>query len=82
MGAFTIVLLLIFFGFIVAGFYFGIIHTVGAVIGAVAGVWIASHFYQEITPFIQFFMIKGAVADAISFIVILLVEKISLSMRV
>ncbi|MFA5052254.1 MAG: CvpA family protein [Patescibacteria group bacterium] len=73
MGAFTVVLLLIFFGFIAAGFYFGIIHTIGAVIGAVAGVWIASHFYPEITPFIQFFMIKGAVADAISFIVILLV---------
>jgi uncharacterized membrane protein required for colicin V production len=73
MGTFTVILLVIFFGFIAAGFYFGLIHTIGAVIGAVAGVWIASHFYDQISPFIQFFMIKGAVADVIAFIVILLV---------
>ncbi|MFH1207011.1 MAG: CvpA family protein [Patescibacteria group bacterium] len=73
MGTLTIILLIIFFGFIVAGFFFGLIHTIGAVLGAVAGVWIASHFYEQISPFIQFFMIKGPVADVIAFIAILLV---------
>ncbi len=73
MGTLTIVLLVIFLGFIVAGFFFGLIHTIGAVVGAVVGVWIASHFYQQIAPFIEFFMIKGAVANVVAFILILLV---------
>lgn len=73
MDIFTIVLLIIFFGFVGAGFYFGLIHTVGAVIGAVAGVWIASHYYHQISPFIQFFLVKGTVADVIAFVLILLV---------
>lgn len=70
MGTLDLVLLIIFFGFIMAGFYFGLIHTLGAIIGVVVGVVAASNIYPEVSNFVQFFMIKENVADVIAFIVV------------
>lgn len=70
MGTLDLVLLIIFFGFVGAGFYFGLIHTLGAIIGVVVGVVAASSLYPEISNFVQFFMIKENVADVIAFIVV------------
>ena len=73
MGTFDIVLVVIFFGFVGAGFYFGLIHTLGAIIGAVVGVVAASNLYQDISPFIQFFMVKESVANVLAFIITFIV---------
>lgn len=73
MGTFDVVLLVIFFGFVGAGFYFGMIHTLGAIIGVVIGVIAAGSFYVEIAPFFQFFMIKESVANVLAFIIAFLV---------
>lgn len=73
MGTFDIVLLVIFFGFVGAGFYFGLIHTLGALLGVVVGVIAASSLYGEVAPFFQFFMLKEEVASVLAFIVIFLV---------
>ncbi|MFH0804579.1 MAG: CvpA family protein [Patescibacteria group bacterium] len=72
MAIFDIVLVVLFFGFVGAGFYFGFIHTLGAVIGTVVGVLVASNFYGAIAPFFQFFMLKEGVANTLAFIIIFL----------
>ncbi|MFA5134388.1 MAG: CvpA family protein [Patescibacteria group bacterium] len=73
MATFDIILLLVFFGFVGAGFYFGLIHTLGAVIGAVLGVIVAGSLYEQVSPFLQFFMLKEGVADVLSFIIVFIV---------
>ncbi|XOU93889.1 MAG: CvpA family protein [Candidatus Kerfeldbacteria bacterium] len=70
MGTLDLVLLIIFFGFVGAGFYLGLIHTLGAIIGVVVGIVAASNLYPEISTFVQFFMVKENVADVIAFIVV------------
>jgi len=73
MGTFDIVLLVIFFGFVGAGFYFGLVHTLGAIIGVVIGVLAAGSLYEGIAPFFEFFMLKPSVAKVFAFIIIFLV---------
>lgn len=73
MGTFDVILLLIFFGFVGAGFYFGLVHTLGAIIGAIAGVAIAGSLYNDVAPFFQFMMVKEGVANMLAFIVVYLV---------
>jgi len=73
MGTLDIILLIIFFGFVGAGFYFGLIHTLGAIIGVVVGVLAAGQFYDEFASFFEFIMLKPSVAKIIAFIVIFLV---------
>lgn len=73
MGIFDIVLLVIFFGFVGAGFYFGIVHTLGALIGVVVGVMAAGALYEKVAPFLQFFMLKPEVAKVLAFILIFVI---------
>jgi uncharacterized membrane protein required for colicin V production len=68
-----IVLLIIFFGFVGAGFYFGLIHTLGALLGVVVGVMAAGSLYDKVAPFLQFFLLKEEVAKVLAFIVVFLV---------
>ncbi len=70
MATFDIVLLVIFFGFVGAGFYFGLIHTLGAIVGVVIGAIAAGQLYDDIAPFLQFFMLKERVAQVLAFIII------------
>ena len=73
MGTFDIILLVIFFGFVGAGFYFGLIHTLGALIGVVVGIIAAGSLFDQVVPFFEFFMLKPEVARVIAFIVVFLV---------
>jgi len=70
MGTIDIILLIIFFGFVSAGFYFGLIHTLGAIIGVVVGIVAASNLYVSFAQFFKFFMLKENVAEIIAFIVL------------
>lgn len=73
MAIIDIILLVLFFGFVGAGFYFGIIHTLGAVIGAFVGVIAAGNLYTQVAPFFQFFMLKEPVAKVLAFIIIFII---------
>lgn len=70
MGTIDIILMIIFFGFVGAGFYFGLVHTLGAIIGVVVGVIAASSIYEQLSPFFQFFMLKEEVAKILAFIIV------------
>lgn len=73
MGILDIILLVLFFGFVGAGFYFGVIHTLGALLGVVVGVTLAGSLYDKIAPFFQFFALKEEVARVLAFIVVFVV---------
>lgn len=73
MGTFDIALLVIFFGFVGAGFYFGLIHTLGAILGVVIGVVVAGNLYTQVAPFFEFLLLKPEVAKVLAFILIFLV---------
>jgi membrane protein required for colicin V production len=51
-----LVLLIILAGFIASGFWFGIIHMIGSLVGLVVGAWAAGHYFgavaNVITPWI------------------------------
>ncbi|MBI2099445.1 CvpA family protein [Candidatus Uhrbacteria bacterium] len=46
-----IILLIILGGFVLFGFWFGIIHTLGALVGTVAGAYVAGHYFASIAEF-------------------------------
>ncbi len=46
MAIIDFVLLLILFGFILSGFWFGLMHTLGALVGTVLGVYLSSRWYE------------------------------------
>lgn len=73
MGTFDTVLLVIFFGFVGAGFYFGLIHTLGAIFGVVMGVVVAGNLYNQVSAFFEFLLLKPEVAKVLAFILIFLV---------
>lgn len=51
--SFVDIILLIFLGgFVLFGFWFGIIHTLGALIGTILGAYIASHYFSSVAIFI------------------------------
>lgn len=47
MAIIDFVLLLIVLGFVLFGFWFGLIHTLGALVGTVAGVFLAGRWYDD-----------------------------------
>lgn len=53
MSFIDIVLLILLGGFILFGFWFGVIHTLGALVGTIAGAYIASHYFSLVAIFIQ-----------------------------
>jgi len=46
MGLLDIILLVIIGGFTMLGFWFGVVHTFGSLIGTLAGIFLASRFYE------------------------------------
>ncbi len=70
MGTIDIILIVIFFGFVGAGFYFGLIHTLGAIIGVFVGIIGASQLYISFSQFFKFLMIRDNVAEIIAFIIL------------
>ncbi len=66
-----IILLIILGGFVLFGFWFGIIHTLGALIGTIAGAYLAGHNFAAVAGFVQSY-IGGSLAvwKVIAFILI------------
>lgn len=48
MAAIDFVLILLLFGFVLSGFWFGFIHTLGALVGTIAGIFISSRLYDDL----------------------------------
>lgn len=59
MTTFDVILLLLLFGFVWFGFWFGLIHAVGGVIGTVLGAWLAGHFYLSLVDLLSNFINLG-----------------------
>ncbi len=73
MATFDIIILIIFFGFVGAGYFFGLIHTIGAILGVVVGVVAAGNLAPQVAPFLQFFLLREQVARVLAFIIIFIV---------
>ncbi len=52
MSTFDIVLLVIIGGFGLFGLWFGIVHTLGSLMGTVLGIFLASHYYSPVADWI------------------------------
>jgi len=70
---FDLILVLILGGFILFGLWFGLIHTLGSLIGVVAGSWIASHSYIYIAEQFSWLWGTGNFAKLIIFIIIFII---------
>ncbi len=46
MGLFDVILLIIIGGFAMFGFWFGLVHTLGSLLGTIFGAYLASRFYE------------------------------------
>jgi len=46
-----LILLIILAGFIASGFWFGIIHMIGSLVGLVVGAWAAGHYFEAVASF-------------------------------
>lgn len=66
-----LVLLLILFLFIAFGFALGLVQTIGALIGVVAGVWLAGIFYEPVGSWLEPILLGHATtARIIAFILV------------
>jgi membrane protein required for colicin V production len=71
LSIFDIVLIIILAGFGFYGFFFGFIKTVGSLIGIIAGVFVASRFYQLVFIKIQnWFFGQNTTGKIITFVVL------------
>lgn len=52
MGLFDIILLIIIAGFAMFGFWFGLIHTLGSLLGTIFGAYLASRFYEPMAAWL------------------------------
>lgn len=73
MAVIDIILLVVFLGFVGAGFRFGLVHTLGSIIGIIIGVIVATNFYGSISPFLQLFLLKSEIANWLAFIIIFII---------
>ncbi len=48
MNVFDIILFLILFGFVWCGFWFGLIHTIGSILGVIIGTWVGGLYYEKL----------------------------------
>lgn len=53
MGLFDIILLIIIGGFAMFGFWFGLIHTLGSLLGTVFGAYLAARFYEPMAGWLM-----------------------------
>ncbi len=65
-----VVLLIIISGFALLGFVFGLIHTLGALIGIIAGAYIANNTYEMMTPFFANIITNTTAAQIVAYIII------------
>lgn len=53
MGLFDVILLIIVGGFAIFGFWFGLIHTLGSLLGTVLGAYLASRYYEPMAGWLM-----------------------------
>ncbi len=53
MGLIDIILIIILASFVLFGFWFGVIHTLGALVGTIAGAYIAGHYFSFVAVYLQ-----------------------------
>ena len=70
MPTFDVVLIALFLYFVFSGFWFGLIHTVGVLVGIIVGTIVAGNFYEPFANFMQFLFVKEGLANVVSFIII------------
>jgi len=69
-----LLLVLVVFGFIWFGFWFGVIHAIGALLGTVIGSWLAGHYYDVLTNWFGHWLgISGGWVKLLSFLIIFVV---------
>ena len=68
-----VLLVIIIFGFAFAGFFFGLIHTLGSLVGTVAGFILASKFAPTLSGWISVIFGESSALSIISFIIVFLV---------
>lgn len=74
MTLFDFLLILSLVGFVWFGFWFGIIHMVGGLVGTVAGAWLAGHFYDKLTGPLQMLLGTNSTwVELLSFVFIFIV---------
>lgn len=62
-------LLLVLAGFTWFGFWFGLIHAAGGLVGTVAGAWLSGHFYDKLAaPFESLFGYQGPWLKVVAFL--------------
>ena len=65
---FDLVLLLILFLFVSFGFWFGLVHTIGALAGVFVGAWVAGAYFQPFAEWLAPFLLgSNASASVIAF---------------
>ncbi|MDD5043360.1 MAG: CvpA family protein [Patescibacteria group bacterium] len=70
---FDLVLLIILGGFILFGLWFGLIHTLGALVGVIAGSWVATHYYEVVANQLGWLVGSSNWAKIIIFIMIFII---------
>lgn len=75
MSHFDIILLIILGGFTLFGLWFGFIHTLGSLLGTVAGAFVASHYYGPIANWVH--SLTGGSENLVKVIVFVLVFTIA-----
>ncbi len=53
MGLFDVILFIIIGGFAIFGFWFGLIHTLGSLLGTVLGAYLASRYYEPMAGWLM-----------------------------
>lgn len=70
MSFFDLVLVIIIGGFGLFGLWFGLVHTLGSLLGTIAGVYLASRFYEPVANWIVQYTGWGAnISKTITFII-------------
>ncbi|MBI5621759.1 CvpA family protein [Candidatus Falkowbacteria bacterium] len=72
MPLFDLILVIILGGFVMFGFWFGFIHTLGSLLGIVAGAFVAGHYYQGLASWGSFIWGGGDLGYVIAFMIILI----------
>lgn len=52
MSLFDIILLIIISGFAMFGFWFGLVHTIGSLVGTIIGAYVASRYYEPMASWL------------------------------
>lgn len=74
MAVIDIILLVILIGFFISGFSFGLIKSLGSLIGTVVGIYLATQWYEVVAQYLEpIFMGNANLARVVCFLLVMLV---------